>query len=327
MCPAMKRAINIVYFPILCMVLLSAITLVGQQTSKRLILKDGSYQMTTQWEVKGDRVRFFSSERYDWEEVPTVLVDWAATAKFNSNLETRSAGPDPKLHKNYDNEELPTRPETPTVAPGLSLPDYGGVFLLETYKSQEQLVELEQNGGELNKHRSRNILRAAVNPLSLSSKQTIELDGAHAVVQSHVAKPVLYVQVDAGETPEDASQLPHPAEATKPGTERYRIVRLQTKKDSRVVGDLNVAVTGKMNQKENWIKTSSTKFGDWTKIVPEESLAKGEYAVVELLDKGEVNLYVWDFGVDPGAPANSNARTAQSLEPDGNVKPPELKKH
>ena len=318
---------KIVYLLSLGMVLLSALALFPQQTSKRLILKDGSYQITTQWEVKGDRVRFFSSERYAWEELPTVLVDWAATKKFNDNLEAGSAGPDPKLHKNYDNEELPTRPETPPVAPGLSLPDYGGVFLLDTYKNQAQLVELEQNGGELNKHTSRNILRAAVNPLSLSSKQTIEVEGAHAVVQSHVAKPVLYVQIDTGETTGDASQLPRPAETTKPSADRYRIVRLQSKKDGRVVGDLNVAVTGKMSQKENWIKTSSTTFGGWTKIVPEEPLAKGEYAVVELLEKGEVNLYVWDFGVDPGAPANTNARTAPPLEPDGSVKPPELKKH
>ena len=307
---------------------------VAQQNPQRLVLKDGSYQTVTKFEVAGNRVRYYSAERYAWEELPRDLIDWPATEKFNKE---RAALRDEEVQQATKEDDGPEEPEPPMVAPGLYLPDDGGVFLLDEYDRQPALGELSQNGGELNKQTGRNILRAAINPLALSSRQTIEIKGVRAQVQSHLTQPAIYVKVDSSPTG-PAMQQPSGKAVTQkendknqskteaaagPPPERFGIVRMERKKDARVVGNLKVAVYGKVSQKQNWITIVSAPAGaGWTKITPAEPLAPGEYAVVEILDKGQINLYVWDFGVDRAAPANAHAWTARkSTTGQGDDKP------
>lgn len=293
----------------------------AQQLAKRLILKDGSYQLATKWEVKGDRVRYFSAERGEWEEVPNSMVDWPATDKYEKD---RAAGaPLPgaaDLDKELAAEQEAADARAPHVAPGLRLPIDGGVMLLDTFQSQPELVELPQNSGEINRDRKANILRAAVNPVA-SSKSNIELPGAHARVQAHAMQPSVYVQLEPDQAVVATTAPSPPAEPW----DRFRIVRMQSKHDKRVVGDIKVAIYGKMTQEQKLVPSTAEKLtGGWVKITPTNPLDPGEYAVVEMLGKEGINLYVWDFGVNPSASAN-----AMALKPEATVPPsdqrPELK--
>jgi hypothetical protein len=275
----------------------------AQQLAKRLILKDGSYQLATKWEAKGDRVRYFSAERGEWEEVPKSMVDWAATDKYEKDRATGVPLPEAEeLDKELAAERQAEEAKSPQVAPGLRLPADAGVMLLDTYENQPQLVEVQQNSGEINQDKKQNILRAAINPVA-SAKENIELPGAHARIQAHAALPAIYVnlsqQDQAVSAPNSPSQPDEP-------WDRFRIVRMQSSKQGkRIVGDIKVAIYGKVKQEQKLIPTTAERLNSgWVKVTPNAPLMPGEYAVIEMLGKEGINLYVWDFGVNPAAPAN-----------------------
>jgi hypothetical protein len=272
----------------------------AQQLTKRLILKDGSYQATTKWELKGDRVRYLSAERNEWEEMPKSLVDWDATGKYNSE---RAAGlPTPEaaeLDKELEAERKADEIHSPHVAPGLRLPEEGGIMLLDTYQGQPQLIELGQNSSDLNRNAKGNILKGAINPLG-SAKQTMELQEEHAKVQAHAPLPSIYVNLET----QDQPSSPQEAAKVQPW-DRFHIVKVQLKQGKRIVGDVKIAVTGKAKQEQKMVATTAVKLsGSWVKITPDKPLDPGEYAVVEMLGDEGMNLFVWDFGVNPNASAN-----------------------
>ncbi len=55
--------------------LLIVFCLAASAANVKLYMKDGSYQLVREYQVENDRVRFYSIDRDDWEEVPFALVD------------------------------------------------------------------------------------------------------------------------------------------------------------------------------------------------------------------------------------------------------------
>jgi len=301
------------------LLLACAFPCLAQDASHRLILKDGSYQLVTRYEIKGDRVHYFSAEREEWEELPASLVDWPATDKYEKDRAAAASAPEAlQFDKDLEHERELEEAAQPQVAPGLRLPEDSGVFLLDTFQNEPQLVEVQQTSGDVNRNTKGNILYGAINPIA-GLKQAIELEGAHAKVQSHVDVPSLYINVEPipGQ-PDRASssgrsqgtaqpQQPQQAEQPLVPFDRFRIIRAEVKGNKRILGDVKRAVTGKITQQEHFVPTTIDQVkGVWVKLTPTSSLAPGEYALVEMVGKEGMNLDVWDFGVNPKAPANAN---------------------
>jgi hypothetical protein len=245
-------------------------------------------------------------------------VDWAATNKFNQeHPHGANANVSGETMKEADAEEAAERKKeeaaSPQVAPGLHLPESGGVYLLDVYRGQPQLVEVVQNGGELNKQMGKNVMRAVINPIPTGSRQTIELKGQHSPVQAHQTQPAIYI--DISESTSDG-QLGNQAAPQINRPDRFKIIRVQPKKDTRVVSNVKISLLGKVTNKEDVISTNAETVngGEWVKVVPAQPLAPGEYALVEMLDEKTINMFVWDFGVDPNAPANASAWKQQNVK-------------
>jgi hypothetical protein len=296
----------------LALALLLALTSYAQDAPRRLILNDGSYQLVTKYELKGNRVRYYSTEREDWEEIPNSLVDWPATEKYEKDRIAEASSPTAvQLDKELERTEAPL----PEVAPGLRIPEDSGVFLLDSFQSEAQLLEINQTAGDINRDTKINIFKGAINPVA-GLKQTIELEGAHAAIQAHVEVPALYIKLEDAVTQPGAqldaarsSEPQKPQESEQPAAlfDRFLILHVEVKGNKRIVGGLKRQVSGKVSHEQHAVKTTTTSLkGGWLKLTPTENLAPGEYALVEMAEKGAMNLYVWDFGMNPKAPANPN---------------------
>src|SRR6266540_5052977 len=133
------------------------------QAVKRLILTDGSYQASTEWKIDGQRVKYYSAERSEWEELPSALVDWNATDEWNAAAAKSQA----EELKQVTEEELAAHREaalnTPQVdaklAPELRLPAEGGVFLLEMQAGKPVLQQLQGANPQENTHETANRLK------------------------------------------------------------------------------------------------------------------------------------------------------------------------
>jgi hypothetical protein len=292
----------------------------GLKHNHRLILKDGSYQVVREYKVAGERVRYLSLERGgEWEELPYELVDWEATKKWEKSHTGPYQGPEDsspamKEAAEIDKEEAAERNEAksrmPEVAQGLELPDEDGVFVLDTFQGTPELVELVPSDLSLNQKNRRGL--ATLNPMA-GSKATVELTGAHAKVHLHVNDPAIYLSLEGQDNVEQvlshaltvktggAKEIANRKHGAHSPSSGFAIVKVDERREVRIIGAVHVSPTGKVTQEEDVIPTKAEVMlgKHWLKLTPEAPLKIGEYALVEILSPSDISQTVWDFRVDP----------------------------
>ena len=294
----------------------------------RLILKDGSYQLVMSYQVKGKVVSYVSAERAEREELPTDLVDWDATHKWEKQhaLTADGQAPPPQIDPELLKEEEERRALNPEVEKDLSLPDQVAVVALDYFQGTPELVPLVQSDGELNRVTGHSILKLSINPRS-ASHQILELKGVASAVQMHVAQPAIYIRVgnDAvvsrGSAPLTVNTYGANAGekiSDKPAQSNdYVMVRADVRTDARVLASFNINALGTQHQQRDVVETTQELVtgGHWMKITPKQPLDFGEYALMEVLSDRDVNSAVWDFGVHPTSPENRDVMKPQPKRP------------
>ncbi len=298
---------------------------------ERLILKDGSFQAVRSYERRGDRVRFLSAERGDWEEIPQRLIDWKATRQWNDAHAAQAAPTDPARQEaaEIDREaalrRAAERARQPAVAPGLRLPDESGVWGLDTYNHQPELVRIRQSDGDLNLDMGHSVKALAIP--THGAKDLIRLNGSRAAVSFHTLRPVFYVALDPASDSiptEDAMVIDtHGATAAMKDQiqkvspdSRYALVRLGNWKSERIATaqELSGLADGGSTDGSAPVVALSRKIlpgNRWMRLVPPNDLSLGQYILIEILPSDGVsrgfNLDGWDFGVDPTALDNKGS--------------------
>lgn len=265
---------------------------------KKLVLKDGNFQVVRSFERKGDRVRFYSLERNEWEEIPASMVDWEATAKAEAASEKESAAYLSKIHAQEEaarTEVVMDIDASLQVAPGVFLPPGEGMFLI-TGKS---VTPLAQVGSQV-KTDKKTFLKQVMSPIPIvPGKRNVEIPGPKAEVRIPAGTlPEFYLR----EAPPDPDRVTSVQRSSRPGESgpEVELVRATVRGKNRHLESIRSLFGQESSERKSvavqrW-EVAATVF----RFTMGEPLPPGEYALAEILPDG-MNLFVWDFGVDASA--------------------------
>jgi len=250
----------------LAILLFAALAAFG--ATQRLYLKDGEYQLVREYQVLSDRVRYFSTERGDWEEIPLELVDIERTKKEVVALEDSLK----QEAKEQDEEDAALRAERKQVA---EIPFDPGVYLI----GEGKLTPLKAGEVKVVSDKKRTVLKVLSPVPIIPGKSTVEMDGESATFRVPSTTPEFYFRMASAEA--------------------LGIYKLTPKKNLRLVENVTImAISNEKLEEPQVVPTFKKQIADQLfKIWPEKPLDPGEYAVVEFTES-EVNVQVWDFGVD-----------------------------
>jgi hypothetical protein len=236
----------------------------------KLYMKEGGFEVVREYKVDDDRVRFYSIERSDWEEVPVTMVD---LKKTEAGIEARAEAVE-KVSKAVAEEDEARREAAREVR---MIPQDPGVYRIEN----GQLRIFKNVESTVHSDKGRSILRA-LSPLPMvPGRSTVEIQGEHSQNPVTDERPEFFIQLNA--------------------EEQFGIIKLTPVKGKgiRVVEEITIVPVAKeMTEQRQTVDVFSRQLpgNGLYKLWPQAALEKGEYAVVQFTE-GKVNLQIWDFRI------------------------------
>jgi len=245
------------------------LALAASAATIRLYLTDGTYHLVREYHIEGDRVRYYSVERSEWEEIPLKLVDLRRTqaeeAERRQALEREARA--------LAEEEAFEREQRRLAA---RVPPEPGVYLLVG----DEIRPIPQAESKIATSKRRAVLKVLTPVPVVPGKANIELDGERSKNLVTTERPEFFIRLS---TPE-----------------RFGLVRLWAGKGVRVVQKWNIIpVSNEIIEEQQDVEVFRQQLADdLYKIWPLEALKPGEYAVIQYT-QGKGNLQVWDFAFRP----------------------------
>ncbi|MBI3473028.1 MAG: hypothetical protein HY013_16855 [Candidatus Solibacter usitatus] len=254
--------------------LILAVAVSAFAANVKLYLKDGDHHLVREYQVQADRVRYYSVERGDWEEIPLDLVDLKRTeAEIKKRQETIAE--ESRLVAAEDKAEREREREVSKVPQGL------GVHLV----AGKELRPLKAAESKVHNNKRRSVLKVLAPIPIVSGKATLELDGDTSPFKVAGVRPEFYIRLSA--------------------EQRFGIIKLTPQKGVRIVEKITIVpVTKEMVEEPIEVEIFRQQVEEGLyKIWPVKPLEPGEYAVVEYTE-GKMNMQVWDFSYPGSSPAN-----------------------
>ena len=250
------------------LLLLVTLAVTASAANVRLYLKDGDYQMVREYKVDGDRVKFLSTDRGEWEEIPLELVDLKKTEK-ESGAKAAAMAETLRVEKAEEDAVKADRKQVQSV------PEMPGPYWIDGAK----LTPLVEAKVTIEDSKTRRILQVLAPAPIIAGKSTVTIEGKAAKLRIKKADPEFFFRL---------------AEE-----ERFAIIKLDPKKNERVVEIVTILPNEEGTfEDQKQVPVFKKQYGPQLhKLWGENLLEPGEYAVVEYTE-GKVNIRVWDFAVD-----------------------------
>lgn len=245
---------------------------------QKLIMKDGTFQIVSSYQLDGDRVRYFSVERSEWEEIPASLIDWPATKQAEAQSEKTEAALTNKIKTSEAMAESASVDVDASyeVVPGVFLPPGEGFFILDG----NSVFPLKQSAASAKLDKGHLIEQIAVPMPVIPSRASVDLPGKHASFRTVNPVPEFYFRTKDSSEPQIELLVAHVE-----GNKRH-IENIDT-------------LFGQQNHKGKTILMQEWRVADGLyRFTLGQPLAPGEYALAQFSPKDGISLLLWDFGVD-----------------------------